>query len=247
MNRYLSFTRIALACALVVSAGAGTAYSEYQHPLDIHNHHKIGGKYGPTFSYPSPTKVMNLLNGRPAYQNRRVARRPASSRAARLNDLNLSVSMPSGAWVKVDPKETGSRARYIISRRNPTIIISLAGERAGTDAQLTNSSLLAESQEKMKSLGGDVEPGERQLSAAGIHGVAYAANVGNGHATTYYAIWVAAHNGYHYKLAVYGNGDDKAMIDAAMLNFVRDIKPIHPTRVAHRTSRPVSRSNTRRR
>jgi hypothetical protein len=141
--------------------------------------------------------------------------------------------MPSGSWTKLDPKKTGSRACYLISRSDPTIIISLAGQRAGTEAGDTSDSLLAESQAKMKSLpGGAVEPGEWQLSAGGIQGVAYEAAVTDGQYTTYYSLWVAAHHGYNYKLAVYGDQKDKAAIDEAMRNFVRGIKPIQSTRVA---------------
>jgi hypothetical protein len=237
MNRHHSFGRITIACALIVVAVATTAHSQPYGRYDYHNYHKIGGKYGPTLSYPSPTKIMNLLNGRPNYPaKRRVAQRATPSRTTRLNDLNLSLTMPSGPWMKLDPQETGSRARYLITRRNPTIIISLAGERGRTDAQLTNSSLLAESQEKLKSLGADVEHDERQLSAAGIDGLAYTATIVDGEFTTYYALWVATHNGYTYKLAVYGNAQNRPMIDAAMHNFVRNIRPLQPTRVAHRTS-----------
>ena len=146
--------------------------------------------------------------------------------------------MPSGPWVKLDPKETGSHACFLISRSNPTIIISLAGTRVGPEADDieagdTNSSLLAESQAKMMSLpGAAIEPGERQLSAGGIHGIAYEATVGEGQSTTYYSIWVAAHHGYNYKLAVYGEQRHKSAVDEAMRNFLRGIKQIQSNRVA---------------
>ena len=81
--------------------------------------------------------------------------------------------------------------------------------------------------------GAAIEPGERQLSAGGIQGVAYEATVGEGQSTTYYSLWIAAHQGYNYKLAVYGQQVHKPAIDEAMRNFVLGIKQIHSTRVAH--------------
>jgi hypothetical protein len=239
MNRYISLAGIAIGCALIVAANASTARCQFHDPLGIHNQHKPWGKYGPTITYPSPTKVMNVVNGRPNRQTtRRVAQRVSPSRTERFDDLNLSVTMPGGAWTKVDPKEAGSRARYMIRREDPTIVISFASERAIPDAYDT---LLAESQAKMMSLpGGAIEPGERQLSAGDIQGIVYAATVADGQFTTYYAIWLATHNGYHCKLAVYGDADDQPAIDAALRNFVHGIKPSKTTRVARAGSRQKS-------
>lgn len=249
MNRYLSSSAIAFACALIIAASASTTLAQNNNRYDYHNHHKPWGKYGPTITYPSPTKIANVLNGRPANATtRRVAQRTSPSRTAhsqsarsqatkaqttRLNDLNLLVTTPAGPWVKTDPREISSRARYLISRDDPTILISLAGERVGPLAHDTNSSLLAESQAKMKSLpGGKIEHGDRLLSAGSIDGIAYAATASDGEQTTYYALWVAAHNGYNYKMAVYGDERDKPAIEAALRNFVRGIKPLQTTRVA---------------
>jgi hypothetical protein len=239
MNDYRSLARIALACGLIVAFSASIACCEPWDPLGIQNHnqYKPFGKYGPkiTISTLSPTKVMN--GGSLGQANQRAARRVAPSGTTRFEALNLSVTMPSGPWVKLDPKETGSRASYLISRSDPWIVISFAGERAGTEAGHTNNSLLAESKAKMTSLpGGAIEPGERQLSAAGIQGVAYEATVVDGQFTAYYSIWVAAHHGYNYQLAVYGDQEHKPAIDAAMRDFVRGIKQIQPTRVARGNS-----------
>ena len=125
----------------------------------------------------------------------------------------------------------------MLSRRNPSITISLAGERVGPETHQTNIALLAESQAKIKSLGGILEPGQQHLLAGGIKGVGYSATVVDGDRTTYYSMWVAAHNSYNYKLAVYGDKLDKQMIDAAMRDFVRGIKPIQTSSVAKRNSR----------
>jgi hypothetical protein len=240
MNRHLFFDRIVLACGLIVAVSASTARCQFYDPLGVQNYSKPFGQYGPTFQYTSPTKFMNALSGRSNFQsNQRVARRVTPTRA-RLDNLNLSVSKPNGPWVEADAKETGSTARYMISRQDPTIVISLAGEQSDTEMQHTNSALLAESQAKIKSMGGTIEPGEHQLSAGGINGVTYSATVVDGEFTTYYAMWVTAHNGYKYKLAVYGDKHDKTMIDAAMRNFVHGIQSIQPTTVAHRNSQKTT-------
>jgi hypothetical protein len=241
MNRYLFFDRIILACGLIVAVSVSTARCQFYDPLGVQNKSKPFGKYGPTFQYTSPTKVMNVLSGRSNKRSsQRVARRVTPTRAIRLDILSLSVSKPSGQWVEADLKETGSTARYMISRNDPTIIISLAGERSGPEMNHTDSALLAESQAKIKSLGGIIEPGKQQLSAGRINGVTYSATIVNGKFTTYYAMWVAAHNGYNYKLAVYGDKHDKSMIDAAMRNFVHGIQSIQSTAVAHRNSQKTT-------
>jgi hypothetical protein len=231
MRRSLWFCRISLACSLIV-VSASTAQSQFYDPFGVQNKYKPFGEYGPTFQYTSPTKVWNVLNGHSNNQpGGRVAQRVAPSQAVRLDDLNLSVSTPSGPWIKVDQK-TGSPSRYILSRKNPTIILSLAGEQLDTEAHGTDITLLAESQTNIRKLGGTVGPGEQTLSAGSVDGVAYSATVIEGEFATYYAMWVAVHNGYKYQLAVYGDKRDKAMIDAAIHNFVHGIQFIQPTAVA---------------
>jgi len=205
---------------------------DFYDPYGLQVHKHPFGSSGPVFTYPNVPRYIGILDGEPL--NQRVARRTDLPRSTRLDDLNLLVNMPSGAWTKLDPKQTGSHARYLISRNDPTIVISLAGDRAGSEASTTNASLLAESQAKMKSLpGGAIQPGERPVTVAGIEGLAYEATVGEGDAKTCYSIWVAAHHGYTYKLAVYGPETDKPAIHTALLNFTRTIKQIQPTRVAH--------------
>ena len=111
--------------------------------------------------------------------------------------------------------------------------ISLAGQRVGVEAENTNATLLAESQTKMKSLPGAVLFSTNELSTGDINCIFYEATVGKDEAKTHYAIWVAAHIGYNYKLAVYGNQKDKPEINTAIRNFVRDLKHIEPTKLAH--------------
>jgi hypothetical protein len=243
MNHNQSIRRIALSCALIIAATATTAYCKYgDDRYGLQYHYKPWGKWGPEFTAPNPSGWANFLQGKGPV-NQRTAQRQTPSRTTRFDDLNLLVNMPSGPWTKQDPKKTGSRACFLIRRRNPTIVISLAGERVGTEAGATNNSLLAESQAKMKQLpSGEIEPGgERQLTANGIEGLTYEATADQGDATTHYSIWVAAHNGYTYKLAVYGNQKDRAEIDSTMRKFVSGMKQIQPTRVARAVSKAKSR------
>jgi hypothetical protein len=232
--------RIALSTAIIIGANASTSHGDLYDPFGMQVHEHPWGPNGPEFTYPNVGRWANVLSGREPLDNR-IAQRVRPSNNARFEAFNLSITMPSGAWTKLDPKKTGSHAFYIITRENPKIMISLAGERVGTEAGATNASLLAESQAKMKKLpGATVEPGERQLSAGGIEGIAYGATVVDGETTTHYSIWVAAHHGYNYKLAVYGNQKDKPVIDAALLNFVHGIKHIEPTKIARTDGKRTS-------
>jgi hypothetical protein len=250
MNYHRTAFRFVLSTALIIGACAGASRGDLYDPFGMQVHEHPWGPYGPEFTYPNVGRWAGVLSGREPLNNR-VARRVAPSNnstatnTARFDDLNLSITIPSGAWTKIDPKKTGSHAVYIITRENPKIVISLAGDRAGIEAGATNASLLAESQAKMKSLpGATIEPGERQLTAGGIEGMVYGATVVDGETSTHYSIWVAAHHGFNYKLAVYGNQKDKPVIDAVLLNFVHGIKHIEPTKIAHADGKPTS-ANTK--
>lgn len=235
-----SLVRLALSATLLLAVTATTAHCEPYDPLGIqnHSHYMPFGPNGPkiTISTLSPTKVMN--GGKYGHKNRaaqrhRVAQRTNSARTTRFDDLNLSVTTPSGPWVKLDPQKTGSHACLLLSRTNPNIMISLAGQEVGIESEDTNTTLLAESQAKMRTLpGATIQPGEHQLSANGIPGVAFTATVADGQSTAYYTIWVAAHHGYTYKLAVYGDYLHKRPIDEAMQNTLAGLKQIQSNRVA---------------
>jgi hypothetical protein len=216
----------------------------------------LRGTY-PVGPYRRPASQQHTVSqNHPAAQNRsssqhtRIAQRTTpsrttnASRTTRLDDLNLAVTMPSGPWTRLDPQQSGTRARYLISRGHPTIIISLAGERVGIESNTTNSALLAESQAKMLSLpGGTIQPGGEQLTAGGIPGIAYEATVDQGPSTTHYYIWVASHHGYTYKLAVFGDQTEKPAIDEAMRNFLAGMKQLQSNRVAHASG--IQRTITR--
>jgi hypothetical protein len=239
-----SLARVALSATLLLAATASTAHCEPYDALGIQNqsHYMPFGPNGPKTANSTlgPTKVMN--DGKFGQKTRtaqryRVAQRTAPARTTRFDDLNLSVTTPTGPWTKLDPQKTGSHACLLLSRTNPNIMISLAGQEVGIESADTNTSLLAASQDKMRTLpGATIEPGEQQISAGGIPGVAFTATVADGQSTAYYTIWVAAHHGYTYKLAVYGDQLHKRMIDEAMQNFLGGIKQIQSNRVARADS-----------
>src|SRR4029079_3680364 len=181
---------------------------------------------------PNLSRWSNVLTGREPL-NQRVAQRVATVTTERFTDLNLSVNLPGRPWSKLDPKESGSRACLLLSRQNPEIMLSLAGEQVGVEAKTTNAALLDESQTKMRSMPGAVLSNATDVSAGGIKGVLYEATVGDGEGKTHYAIWVGAHNGYNYKLAVYGQQKETPAIDTTIRNFIRGIKHIEPAKVAH--------------
>jgi hypothetical protein len=157
---------------------------------------------------------------------------------ARCEALNVQVTVPSESWKKVDPQAIGSHTNFMLTRHNPEITISLAAERVGVEAKDTNRTLLAASQAKMKSLpGATILPGERQLSGQNIQGVSYQASAEQDGRAAHYAIWVASRNGYNYKLAVYGEQKYKPAIDAAMRNFVYNMRQMDSKRIAHTESK----------
>lgn len=236
MNHYQLIYRIALACILAVAAMANTAQSDLYDPYGLQYHSKPFGAYGPEFTAPNLSRWSNVLTGREPL-NPRVAQRVTTVTSERFTDLNLSVNLPGRPWSKLDPKESGSRACLLLSRQNPEIMLSLAGEQVGVEAKTTNVTLLAESQTKMRSMPGAVLSNATDVSAGSIKGILYEATVGDAEGKTHYSLWVAAHNGYNYKLAVYGHQKDTPAIDTAIRNFIRGIKHIEPAKVAHTDSK----------
>lgn len=232
MKSYQPTWRVLYRFVLIVAASATTARSDIYDPYGMQYHYKPWGAWGPELTAPNVPRMVNVLQGREPLVPH-VAQRVAESKTRRFDALNLLVSMPSGPWTEFDPKATGSQACFLAKRDDRRVVISLAGERVGTDAGVTSHSLLDESQSKMKKLpGAAIEPGERHVSTNGIDGLAYDATVVEGKATTHYSIWVAAHNGYTYKLAVYGEQNDKQLIDETMRTFLRGVKHVQQTRVA---------------
>lgn len=272
MNTFPRCRRFIQASAFVASFFAGTfcfvnvnsaeTYSDLG--LTHYLHHKLGFHdflYGPGGVVPRVTGLpeqvptqhkVSLLRGtypvgpylrRVSPQNR-VAQRTAPARTTRFDELNLSVTTPTGPWTKLDPRKTGSHACLLLTRTNPTIMISLAGQPVGIESTDTNATLLAESQAKMQNLpGATIEAGGHERSAGGIPGLAFTATVGDGQSTVYYTVWVAAHHGYTYKLAVYGDHLHKRSIDEAMQNFLTGLKQIQSNRVgrAGRNQNTVTR------
>jgi hypothetical protein len=198
-------------------------------PEQVPTQHKVSLLHG---TYPVGPYRRHVYSQNTVPQNR-LAQRTTPARTIRFDEFNLSVTTPSGPWVKIDPKKTGSHACLLLTRTNPTIMISLAGEKVGIQADDTNASLLAAAQTKMLKLpGATIEPGDHEQSAGGIPGAAFTATVGDEQSTLYYSLWVAAHHGFTYKLAVYGDQQDTAAIDAAMQNVLTGLKQIQSNRIA---------------
>jgi hypothetical protein len=238
-------------CVVNVGSAKTKTYSDLglthylHHKLGIHDYlHGPGGVIPRLTGLPEqvPTQhEVSFLHGtypvgpyrRRVYPQNRVAQRVVPAGTTRFDDLNLTVKLPSGPWRKLDPQQTGTKACFLASRTNPAIVISLAGEPVGVELGATNDSLLSASQAKMMGLpGATIESGEEQQSAGRIRGIAYQATVPQEDFTGYYSVWVAAHHGYNYKLAVYGDQQDKPAIDAAMQDFLRGLKQIQSNRIA---------------
>jgi hypothetical protein len=225
----LAFLAATLCCAhnaaakkVYVSDGGLGNY--LHHKLGIHDYLYGPGGVVPRYTgLPAQPTSHQLMNPRVIVIHR-----------ATCEGLNIRVTVPSEAWKNLDPVTVGSRTSFMLARRNPDITISLAGERIGVEAKETNRTLLAKSQEKMKELPGAVLlPGERQLSGQNIQGIAYQAKAELDGRVAHYSIWVASRNGYNYKLAVYGEQKHKPAIDAAMRNFVGNMRQLDTKRIAH--------------
>ena len=78
-----------------------------------------------------------------------------------------------------------------------------------------------------------VLPGERQISGQNIQGISYQATAEQEGTTAHYSNWVASRNGYNYKLSVYGQQKFKPAIDAAMRNFVHNMRQMNSKQIAH--------------
>jgi hypothetical protein len=166
--------------------------------------------------------------------NRPRSRSESSPQILRFDAFNLQVKVPREPWVQSTPEETGSRARLVISRRDPNVVISLAAERVGVAAQATNQAMLAKSQAKIRRLPECyVHPGEEEVTANGIQGLVFRATASNENgAPVHYSIWVATRNGYQYCVAAYGERRDRAVIDEALIRFLSGIKQLEPFGVA---------------
>lgn len=212
------------AAAKKVYVSDGGLVNYLHHKLGIHDYLYGPGGVVPHYTgLPAQPTSQQLMNPRVI-----VIRR------ATCEGLNIRVTVPSEAWKNVDPLTVGSRTNFMLARRNPNLTISLAGERIGVEAKETNQTLLAKSQEKMQDLPGAVLlPGERLLKGQSIQGISYQAKAEQDGRTAHYSIWVASRNGYNYKLAVYGEQKYKPAIDAAMRNFVHNMRQLDPKRVAH--------------
>jgi hypothetical protein len=172
------------------------------------------------------------------------SRGDSSPHTLRFDAFNLQVKVPREPWVQSTLEETGARARLVISRRDPNVVISLAAERVGVAAQATNQAMLAKSQAKIRRLPECyVHPGEEEVTANGIQGLAFRATASNEQgAPVHYAIWVATRNGYQYCVAAYGERRDRRAIDEALFRFLSGVKQPEPFGMANAVDGKVDRA-----
>lgn len=152
----------------------------------------------------------------------------------RFEPFNLLVKLPGEPWEQAKPDATDARARLVVSRLDPNVVVSLAAERAAAGANESNATVLAASQGKLLQLpGGEVVPGEEEIMANGIEGIRFKAfALVENRVPVHYSIWVASRNGYKYNVAAYGEWKDRDAIDEALLRFLGGIKQIEPHREA---------------
>jgi hypothetical protein len=162
------------------------------------------------------------------------SRGDSSPHTLRFDAFNLQVKAPGEPWVQSTLEETGARARLVISRRDPNVVISLAAERVGVAAQATNQAMLAKSQAKIRRLPECyVHPGEEEVTANGIQGLVFKTIASNEQgAAVHYSIWVATRNGYNYSVAAYGERRDRAIIDEVLIRFLSGVKQLEPFKMA---------------
>lgn len=214
-------------------------------PVDSTANFQIRNSYGAALNFLRPyilraftcALVMATIGGWRcccAEENHETRSRGDSSpQILRFDAFNLQVKVPGAPWVQSTPEETGSRARLVISRRDPNVVISLAAERGRFDANVTNQAVLAKAQAKIRRLPECyVHPGEEEVTANGIQGLVFRATASNEQgAPVHYAIWVATRNGYAYCVAAYGERRDRRAIDEALFRFLGGVKQLKPFEV----------------
>src|SRR4051794_20858289 len=130
---------------VLTSARDAAGQSSVAAELGWYLHYKTGMHdylYGPGGVAP---RYLGLPAQAPTYGELPSTKRVIIIHRAKCDALNIQVTVPSTAWKKVDPREVGSRSSFLLTRENPDITISLAGERVGVEAQETNRTLMAAS------------------------------------------------------------------------------------------------------
>lgn len=164
----------------------------------------------------------------------------SSNPFVRLNDLNIAMHMPKEGWTQIDPEKHGMNSRLLLSKNNSDILVSLGAEIVGLDKEETIVSMVAASQESMRSLpNGVVFPGIRKLSAPEMKGYQYqaAATFDTGQ-QLHFSIWITKRNGFSYSLTVFGDPSNKQAIDETMREFVGRISQVQPNRYAWTVKEP---------
>lgn len=226
---------------IVVAANQANCRAETSYVRTPHGREQVGTNlHDKTFGVHGPDT--RLFGPQPTYtgwprrrvSSPRVAKRETAAKTLQFDAFNLLVKLPNGPWEQSHPDATDTRARLILSRANPNIVISLAAERVGVKANDTNATALAAAQAKIRGLpGGEILLGEEQITVNGIEGINFKAfAIVDDRVPVHYSIWVATRNGYRYCVAAYGEQKDQAVIDEALLRFLGGIKQIEPHRAA---------------
>ncbi|MEO1495860.1 MAG: hypothetical protein AAFV43_01795 [Planctomycetota bacterium] len=247
---------LAVALMLVTVATPGTAAAQ----VGINAaalHEEMFGDYGPLYVLTGkpPARFVNgkrvvpkegwfssSMRNMAGKVHKRRGDQPTNSRASsggytRLGLDNLLLDVPHGDWAQRTPKWREQNA-LTLYRKNPKLIVSARVDRVGVEAKSTNRTMLAKSQEEVRSQlpNGQVLPGVQKLSSPNLEGVSYnASSTDKTGAKRHYAIWLATRNGYNYSLAVSGDLANHQAVDQTMQQFVSRLRQKQPELVARRT------------
>lgn len=233
---------IALATLVGPAPPADAAWPEFRVAV-LGKQYRLSGETG-RFEYEGPAGVHH--SEQRATEEARAARRAkgaTSGRYAWFDQANLAVVLPKKGWAPAERSEDGPRARLVMKRSKPEVIVSLLAEPVGVEAEETNDSLLMASKEKMLGIpGAALLPDVQTLKTPSLEGYAYRATAtfDNGK-QCHYAIWVATKNGYNYSLVAYGDMRDEQAVDQTLREFVGRVHQIQSHRVAHFIDEPTVR------
>jgi hypothetical protein len=184
------------------------------------------------FRFLSAVVIAGLLIALP------IERAGCRAETLRFEPFNLLVKLPGEPWEQTKPAATDTRARLVVSRLDPNVVISLAADCAPAGINETNATVVSKSQAKLLQLpDGAIVPGEEEILVNGIEGIRFKAfALVENRVPVHYSVWVATRNGYKYNVAAYGEWKDREAIDEALLRFLGGIKQIEPHRVASKVA-----------
>lgn len=163
--------------------------------------------------------------------------RPSQYVTARFNNVNISAAYAADEWTAEDPKRLGPNAPLALVHQKHSIFIVLVAESLGVELGVSSETAAAITQNRLRREKPEVWIGnETPTTAAGIPGIEFEARWKVPGHSLYLVSWVAAHNGYAYEVATYGDADSAWEIKAAAHAFRDQLRLIDPQRVAHATN-----------